>query len=144
MEIQPEDPTTPLARRLLEAMNADVVARYPGGLIRDAEPVFELFLVGRWQDEPVACGGLCRFDPELAEVRRMYVAPAARGRGLARRLLEALLEGARQLGYRKVRLETGSQQPEAIRLYQSAGFAPIPPFGPYVDEPQSLCFAIEL
>ncbi len=142
MELRAEDPTTPLARQMQKAMNADVMARYPNGLTRAAEPVFELFFVGHTAAGPVACGGLCRYDEETGEIRRMYVAPSARGQGHARRLLEALLTEARQRGYQRVRLETGVAQPEAVRLYERAGFLPIPAYGIYVDEPQSLCFEI--
>jgi putative acetyltransferase len=70
----------------------------------------------------------------------MYVAPAARGRGLSRLLLAALEDEARQLGYSLVRLETGDRQPEAIKLYASSGFEPIPRYGPFVDDPRSVCF----
>jgi putative acetyltransferase len=70
----------------------------------------------------------------------MYVAPEARGHGLSRRVLEALEDEARLLGYPSVRLETGDRQPEAIRLYESAGYRSIPRYGPYVDDERSACF----
>ena len=70
----------------------------------------------------------------------MYVAPSARGRGLSRAVLEALENEARQLGYEFVRLETGDRQPEAIKLYASSGFEPIPRYGPFADDPRSVCF----
>jgi ribosomal protein S18 acetylase RimI-like enzyme len=70
----------------------------------------------------------------------MFVRPAARGRGVARRLLAALEEAAAARGYTTVRLETGTGQHEAIRLYTSAGYRPIPCFGAYVEEPTSVCF----
>jgi GNAT superfamily N-acetyltransferase len=66
--------------------------------------------------------------------------PAARGRGLGRQILAALEEKARKLGYELVRLETGNLQPEAIALYTSSGFRPIPRYGPYVDDDRSVCF----
>ncbi len=87
----------------------------------------------------VACGGMCRYDETTAEIRRMYVAPAARGRGLSRVVLARLEEEARRLGYSAVRLETGDRQPEAISLYRSAGYEPIPRYGPYVDDERSIC-----
>jgi putative acetyltransferase len=70
----------------------------------------------------------------------MYVVPAARGRGLSRQILAALEEEARTLGYALVRLETGHLQPEAIALYASAGFGPIPRYGPYSSDDRSVCF----
>jgi GNAT superfamily N-acetyltransferase len=89
---------------------------------------------------PCGCGGVCRYDADTAELRRMYVAPEARGNGLSRTLLAGLEAEARALGYRALRLETGHLQHEAIGLYTSAGFARIEPYGPYVDDPRSLCF----
>ncbi len=74
----------------------------------------------------------------------MYVVPEARGRGLAKALLAWLLEAAREAGYRRVRLETGNRQTEALGLYQSAGFTPIPCWGPYAVDPKSRCFELEL
>ena len=74
----------------------------------------------------------------------MYVAPEARGHGIGRALLAALEGEARSLGYGSVRLETGRRQPEAISLYRSAGFEPIACYGPYVDDPRSVCFEKQL
>jgi GNAT superfamily N-acetyltransferase len=83
---------------------------------------------------------VCRFDLETAEVRRMYVVPEHRGAGLSRRMLGALEGEARSLGYRRVRLETGIHQHEALGLYRSAGFEEIPRYGPYEDDELSVCF----
>ena len=88
----------------------------------------------------VACGGVCRYDAETAEIRRMYVTPASRGAGLSRRILGALEEEARRLGYHRVRLETGVHQHEALALYRSSGFSEIPRYGPYADDELSVCF----
>jgi putative acetyltransferase len=98
------------------------------------------FLVGSVEGVDVACGGVCRFDAESAEIRRMYVVPERRGAGLSRRILGALEDEARSLGYRRVRLETGIRQYEALGLYRSSGFAEIPRYGPYVDDELSICF----
>lgn len=70
----------------------------------------------------------------------MYVTPERRGAGLSRRVLAALEEEARGFGYRRIRLETGVHQHEALGLYRSAGFGEIPCFGPYVDDELSVCF----
>ena len=61
----------------------------------------------------------------MAEIKRMYVVPEARGRGLGRRLLEALEETARELGYARIRLDTGARQPHARAMYEAAGYHPI-------------------
>ena len=73
----------------------------------------------------VACGGLKRLDDETCEIKRMYVLPEARGRGFSARLLEALEDHARQLGYARARLDTGDRQPAAEHLYDSWGYLPI-------------------
>ena len=106
-----------------------------------------LFLVGYLDGEPVATGGWRAQDasPEGfadgdAELKRMYVVPAARGRGLARRVLAALEESAAAAGRLRMVLETGLKQPEAIALYTSSGYVSIPKFGVYRCEPDSVCF----
>ncbi|MGH2970018.1 MAG: GNAT family N-acetyltransferase [Solirubrobacteraceae bacterium] len=74
---------------------------------------------------PVGCGGLKTLAPGVGEIKRMYVVPAARGRGHARRLLEALEDAAPALGHRRVRLDTAASMPEARTLYESAGYRPV-------------------
>ncbi len=78
----------------------------------------------------VSCGGVALFN-DYAEVKRMYTRPAARGRGVATALLRRIEDEIRAAGIRVLRLETGHYQPEAIGLYESAGFRPCGPFGPY-------------
>ncbi|MER5703950.1 GNAT family N-acetyltransferase [Micromonospora sp. NPDC002296] len=95
-------------------------------------------------DRAVACGGIQELDPRTGELKRMYVRPAYRGRGIARQLLAVLEELAFQQGYAEIRLETGSYLPAAIGLYTSCGYAPIPVFGEYVANPYSRCFAKRL
>ncbi|MGW1062580.1 GNAT family N-acetyltransferase [Micromonospora rubida] len=92
----------------------------------------------------VACGGIQGLDPRTGELKRMYVRPAYRGRGIGRQLLAALEGLAFQQGYAEIRLETGSYLPAAIGLYTSCGYAPIPVFGEYVANPYSRCFAKRL
>jgi putative acetyltransferase len=147
VEIRRENYEAFTSQALVAALNAELLDRYDdfegsGGehAARDFETPDGTFVVG-WEDgEPLACGGVCRYDETTAEIRRMYVAPSARGRGLSRLLLAALEDEARELGYDFVRLETGDQQPEAIKLYASSGFEPIPRYGPFVDDPRSVCF----
>lgn len=94
--------------------------------------------------DPVACGAIRRRDPETAEIKRMYVRRAARGRGLSRLVLGELQATAIRLGYRALVLETGSRQPEAIALYESDGYTVIPNFGFYKASPLSVCYRKEL
>ena len=86
------------------------------------------FLVAYLGDDAVGCGGLKTLAPGLGEVKRMYVAPEARGRGLGRRLLAALEDAARDLGLRALRLDTNERMPEARRLYETSGYRAIPPY----------------
>lgn len=99
-----------------------------------------VFLIGRLEDRPVACGAVRPLEGGVGEVKRMYVEPGVRGRGYSRRLLAALEDAARSIGYVALRLETGDRQPEAIRLYESAGYRRIEPFGIYVGSRRSVCF----
>jgi len=92
----------------------------------------------------VGCGGLRLLEPGTAEIKRMYVEPAARGTGVAAALLRALESHARDLGITRMLLETGVGQPDAIRFYQREGYEPIEAYGPYRGEPLSRCFARDL
>jgi GNAT superfamily N-acetyltransferase len=133
---------------LVGAQQEEMRGRYAGvgdiGPAREAhmfEPPGGVFLVTRADDgRAVAYGGVCRFDTARAELKRMYVLPAARGTGLGRRLLEALEAEARRLGYTGMVLETGDQQPEALGLYVAAGYGPIPCYGVYATRALSMCF----
>lgn len=147
MEIRRENYEAFASQALVAALNAELLDRYDGfdgsggpQVGADFEPPNGAFVVGWDGEEPVACGGVIRYDETTAEIRRMYVAPSARGRGLSRAVLAALEDEARELGYDFVRLETGDRQPEAIKLYVSSGFEPIPRYGPFVDDPRSVCF----
>ena len=92
-----------------------------------APPAGRLLLVIE-DDTLLGCGGLRPIAPEVAEIKRMYLRPEARGRGLGRQLLEALLAASRQEGYQQVRLDTDGLMPAAIQLYRTAGFVPCDPY----------------
>ncbi len=130
-------------RRLTTAQQEELRARYDG----DGEPGtppsaadVSVVLVARDDDgTAVGCGALRALGDGVAEVKRMYVAPAARGRGLSKLLLAGLEDAARSRGWTTLRLETGPRQPEAIALYEGAGYRSIPAFGAYVDAPDAGC-----
>jgi GNAT superfamily N-acetyltransferase len=85
-------------------------------------------VVGHLDGTAVTVGVVKRFDEDAAEIKRMYVAPEGRSRGIARALLQALEAAARDLGYARVRLDTGAGQPHAKALYLSAGYTEIPDY----------------
>jgi GNAT superfamily N-acetyltransferase len=152
IEIRRELVTARSAGDLILALNAELSARYPeegtaDHFRLDAEQVSPgrgAFLVVYAAGRPIACGALRLFDAGTAEIKRMYVEPGARGSGLGRRLLAALEAEARDLGVRRIVLETGPRQPEAIALYSSAGFSEIAAFGDYESSPLSVFMGKDL
>lgn len=100
-------------------------------------------MVAYKDDTPVACGCFKELDTGV-EIKRMFVTPEFRGQGLAAELLKALETWARELGHPHACLETGKKQPEAIRLYQKAGYTLIPNYGPYKGMDNSVCMKKEL
>jgi putative acetyltransferase len=95
-------------------------------------------------NQPVGCGAFKAFGESQVEIKRMYVLPDFRGRGVALRILQELETWAKGSGYTTAVLETGQKQPEAIRLYQKAGYHIIPNFGPYVNVENSVCMEKQL
>jgi len=89
---------------------------------------------------PVGCGGLRRIDETHGEIKRMFVAPSARGSGVSTAVLDALERFGLESGWSRLVLETGAAQPDAIRFYTREGFTPIDRFGYYADSEDSLCY----
>lgn len=147
IEIAREPYGSAVSRPLTDAQADELRERYGGWEGAGSEPEPELFddpygcfLVARLDGKPVGCAGICRCEGEsTAELRRMYVAPEARRLGIARALMTALEEKARELDYAILRLETGPEQPEAVLLYETGGFGVIPNFGPYTAQRRSIC-----
>ncbi len=92
------------------------------------------------QNVALACGALKPYDFNTAEIKRMFVLPAYRGKGLATQILSALEKWAGELNYKKCILETGKRQPEAIALYTKNGYTVIPNYGQYQGMDNSVCF----
>ena len=135
IELRPEDPDSADARWCVARYFAELAARFEAGFDpgqggaaadRDMAPPTGLFLVARREGAPVGCGGLKFQDGNVAEVKRMWVAPGARGLGLARRMLRELEAHAKGAGARTLRLDTNGVLKEAQALYRSEGFAEIP------------------
>jgi len=143
--ITAERPDTADASLLIAELEAHLASIYPResrhGLSVDqllAEAV--AFFVLRSDGAPASCGGIKLVDAEYGELKRMYVRPQFRGHGFGRVMLSHLADHARAHGVGLLRLETGIHQREAIGLYERMGFRRIPPFGPYREDPSSLCF----
>jgi GNAT superfamily N-acetyltransferase len=142
---------SPVAMALIGALNDELSKRYPeAGATHfrlDADEVTDgrgAFLIAWTSGRPVGCGAIRRLDAATAEIKRMYVEQPARGSGVGRALLTALEAEARSLAVRRIVLETGERQLEALALYSSAGFARIPRFGEYAPSELSVCMAKDL
>jgi putative acetyltransferase len=135
----------PEATQLIARLTEELARRYDDDghgdfRLEDVEGPRSGFLVARWSGQGVACGAFRPLTETMAEIKRMFVNPAFRGRGIGRRILDALEDHARRAGYTKVRLETGTAQPEALSLYASAGYYRIECYGFHRDDPRSVCF----
>ena len=130
------DASTAPGSDLLEAMIVELEPLYgridvPGAPTAgpaDFSPPGGSFLVGFEDGQPICCGGIKGLPDGACEVKRMYVVPGARGRGVAKELLVALENEARALGYSVARLDTGPHQPHAEKMYRDAGYAGIANF----------------
>jgi putative acetyltransferase len=146
MRIVAADPKDAAAADLTLALDAEMLSRYPGEPVFgiDAENFIErggVFLLGYVDGAAVACSALRPLGESMLEVKRMYVRPGYRGRGLSRQLYNKLELIARDIGCKTLRIETGYKQPEALGLYRSVGFAEIQRYGPYSENEYSVCFA---
>jgi GNAT superfamily N-acetyltransferase len=151
VEIKPSRYGGPVATALIAAAQTDMADRYGSGDetpvdARDFDPPRGTFLVAWVGEDPVGCGGWRTLpsDRQVAEVKRMYVDPKWRGRGIGAAILRALEESARREHKRRIVLETGQQQPEAIALYRRQGYVQIPNFGFYADREGAMSFGRDL
>ncbi len=151
IEFRRENLDSPVVQTLIKALNAELESIYP----EDGANFFRLapeevaegrgaFLVAYLDDKPIGCGAIRLNEPTLAEIKRMYVDPRVRGRRVGRRIVEALEAQARQLGAKRIVLETGPRQPDAIAMYAHAGFHEIPLYGEYIGSLFSVCMAKDM
>jgi GNAT superfamily N-acetyltransferase len=141
VRIQIEDPATPDARWCFEQYFAELNERFEAGFspalsipadVQELRQPAGILLVARLGDRPVGCGALKLHPNAPAELKRMWIAPGARGIGLGRRLLEELERYAREAGAAVIRLETNKALSEAILLYRRSGYVEVDAFN---DEP---------
>ena len=136
-----------LLRAYAGALNIDLrpqgfeqeLAALPGPY---APPGGELLLAKRG-DHVLGCIGLKPLEPGVAEIKRLFVREQARGLGVGKALIEAIIRTARELGYAEIKLDTLPQMQSAIALYQAAGFKPIAPYGSHA-YPGLVCFGKSL
>lgn len=131
--------------RILRHADAYVDALYPGEASRmlDAIALSEpevRFFAAREEGQVIGCGALILGDRRQGELKRIFVEPKHRGRGIGSAIIQHIEEAARQEGVRVIRLETGTRQPEALRLYERAGYTKRGPFGCYDLDPLSVFF----
>jgi putative acetyltransferase len=143
--IEPRPWADPAGVYLRERQEAEILARYGGvdtepGVHPSAADIAVFLIAFDDAGTPLGCGALRRLDDTSAELKRMYVEPAARGTGVATAVLRALEQAAVDRGWTTVKLETGPAQHEAIRFYEREGYVPIPLYGDYVGAELSLCY----
>jgi GNAT superfamily N-acetyltransferase len=130
----------PLAQYLIEQVQQEYVRRYGGrdaAVVDPAEflPPRGVFLVAEVDGVPAGCGAWRALPSGSAEIKRVYVEPAFRRRGIAQLVVAALEEGAAAAGHAEVVLNTGREQPEALALYAELGYRPVPGYGVYACAP---------
>ncbi len=96
------------------------------------------------ENEPIGCGAFKQWEPSIVEIKRMFVKPEHRSKGIASIILKALEDWAAEIGFTACVLETGKKQPEAIRLYTKNNYIIIPNFGQYENVENSVCMKKEL
>lgn len=148
--ITQERPDTPEALQLLAELDVALGNEHYPPQSRHAFSVEKLirqnvaFFVIRVDGNPAGCGGVKLFGADYGEVKRMFVRPAFRGKGLGKAMLDHIAQYTRGHGVSALRLETGIYQREAIGLYESWGFARRAPFGDYQEDPLSIYYEREL
>ncbi|MCU1478967.1 MAG: family acetyltransferase [Subtercola sp.] len=144
ISIEPADWNDPDGHGLRKAQRDELDNRYGADTEPGTKPTagdIEVFLIARSAEgDALGCGALRLLGDGVAEIKRMFVTPAARGTGVSTQLLRALEGEARARGLTLLRLETGPAQPDAVRFYEREHYLPIPCFGYYADSAGSLCF----
>ncbi|MBW4663834.1 MAG: GNAT family N-acetyltransferase [Chroococcus sp. CMT-3BRIN-NPC107] len=145
LAIAPSNPTCSAVRELIAELDCFLASLYPPesrfglDIVALQHPSVTIF-VAKTDNNPVGCGAIQLQTPGFAEIKRMYVRPAMRGKGIGTHLVSQIEAFAKQSHVRTLRLETGVYQPEAIHLYQKLGYYPIPPFDNYKEDPLCLFF----
>jgi len=135
-------------RELVRLLDADLADRdgkdHPFYAQFNKIDMIKFVILALDNDGPVGCGALKEYAPGVMEIKRMYVPPEKRGKGIASKVLSELEKWAGELSYSKCILETGKKQPEAIALYKKNGYTLIPNYGQYANVENSVCFEKQL
>lgn len=135
-------------RELVRLLDADLADRdgkdHPFYAQFNKIDMIKFVILALDNDGPVGCGALKEYAPGVMEIKRMYVPPEKRGKGIASKVLSELEKWAGELSYSKCILETGKKQPEAIALYKKNGYMMIPNYGQYANVKNSVCFEKQL
>lgn len=146
--IRRTDSSDPDFRELVALLDAELAERDG-----DEHPFYAQFnkidlirhaVVATVDGEAVGCGAYKPYEGGIVEIKRMFVRPRGRGKGIAVAVLDELERWAREEGYSSAVLETGFKQPEAIRLYEKSGYVRIPNYGQYAGVANSLCMRKDL
>jgi putative acetyltransferase len=148
LDVRATDPFAAESVRLIGELWQELGALYPevkGAPFRPTDIIGKgtAFVIAWLDGAAVGCGAFPPLDKNeisIAEIKRMYVQPNVRGRGIARAILMKLEQLASDCGYEFVRLETGKKQPDAVHLYETAGYHRIDPYGRHAEDPMSICF----
>lgn len=139
MLIQNREITHPDVVMLVRNAEDELVVRYPEQVPSAVNPRAR-FVVAYVLGRPVGCGALVLLDDAVAEIRRLYVLPAHRRAGVARRLMQALERKAIAAQVGELILASGTRQPEALPFYESLGYVRTEPYGHHIGNPVSVCF----
>jgi putative acetyltransferase len=141
-KVIPKDDTD--AQELIGELDKELLQRYPASSVHmlDLDKITNqsgTFLVGYVSGIAVSCCSVCEIEPGVGEVKRVFVKPQYRRKGIAESMMESLEEQAAECGFKFLRAETGHKQPEAIAMYQKLGYYDIDKYGEYINDPNSLC-----
>jgi putative acetyltransferase len=148
--IERKNPDDPTVESLIKKLDADLWERYPTQQAFFSQfnklPKEACVVVAYDGKEAVGCGAFKPFvnDEKTVEIKRMFVDESVRNKGIGLRILNALEKWAIEKNYKIANLETGTNQPEAIRLYKKAGYEIIDNFEPYIGIENSVCFGKKL
>lgn len=150
IKVSLERPDSIDALNLFDATHRELKARYPAGSVEhpfdpdDLASPPAVFVIARLDGKAIGCGAVRPLDGSVGEVKRVFVKPEFRRIGIARGIMAMLEDQGLRNGFTRLRLETGTEQPEAVALYESLGYRRIPRFGEYASDPYSICFEKDL